>query len=134
MTPAEMDAVLDRHFAAEAAHDLEGVLATLTPDAEHDVAGQGVLVGHEAIAERYRVLFAQGDEEKYEPVRRYHGDDFVVDEVLATQLIANDDFGPQARGKTVTYRLLHVCEFRDGLMTRENVWLDLAGIMAQVSS
>lgn len=132
MTPEQMDAVLDRHFAAEAAHDLETLLGTLTPDAEHDVVGMGVLVGREAIAERYRMLFAQADEEKYEPVRRYYGDGFVVDEVLATQRIANDDFGPQARGKVVQYRIMHVCEFRDGLMSRENVWLDTAALMAQV--
>ncbi|MER7249093.1 nuclear transport factor 2 family protein [Kribbella sp. NPDC000426] len=129
-----MDHVLDLHFAAEAAHDLESLLATLTPDAEHDVVGQGVLVGHEAIAERYRMLFAQADEEKYEPLRRYHGENFVVDEVMATQLIANDDFGPQARGTVVSYRILHVCEFRDGLMSRENVWLDMAAIMAQIGA
>jgi hypothetical protein len=29
--------------------------------------------------------------------------------------------------------MLHVFEFRDGLICRENVWLDSAGIVAQLS-
>jgi hypothetical protein len=39
-TPPEvMDAVMARHFEAEAAHDREGILATLTEDAEHEPVG-----------------------------------------------------------------------------------------------
>ena len=37
LTPAQMDAKLDEHFAFEAADDVEGVLATLTDEAEHDI-------------------------------------------------------------------------------------------------
>src|SRR5690242_11257971 len=133
MTPDEMDAVIDRHFGAEAAHDLDGVLATLTEDAVHDVAGLGVLTGREAIAERYRMVFAAGTEEKYAPVRRYHGDSFLVDEVVATQVLTDDTYGPGATGTKVSYGILHVCEFRDGLISRENVWIDLGSILAQVN-
>ena len=39
LTPAEMDAVLDAHYAFEAADDVEGVLGTLTDDVVHDVVG-----------------------------------------------------------------------------------------------
>jgi hypothetical protein len=33
----------------------------------------------------------------------------------------------------VTFRILHVCEFRDGRMCRENVWLDSGAIVAQLA-
>jgi hypothetical protein len=29
--------------------------------------------------------------------------------------------------------VLHVCETRDGLISRENVWMDTAAIVAQLS-
>ena len=31
-------------------------------------------------------------------------------------------------------QLLHIWEFRDGLMSRENVWLDGAAIVAQLTT
>ena len=48
LTPAEMDALMDRHFAFEMADDVDGVLATLAPDAQHDIVGapDGPTTGH----------------------------------------------------------------------------------------
>jgi len=39
MTRSEMDRRIDEHFGYEANDDVEGVLATLAPDAEHDIVG-----------------------------------------------------------------------------------------------
>ena len=39
LTPAQMDQKIDQHFDFEARDDIEGVLATLAPDAEHDIVG-----------------------------------------------------------------------------------------------
>ncbi|MGA7487328.1 MAG: hypothetical protein WBW74_10400 [Xanthobacteraceae bacterium] len=39
MTRGEMDHKIDEHFRFEAEDNVEGVLATLTPDAEHDIVG-----------------------------------------------------------------------------------------------
>ena len=39
LTPQQMDAKMDEHFAFEGRDDVEGVLATLTSDAEHDIVG-----------------------------------------------------------------------------------------------
>jgi hypothetical protein len=33
----------------------------------------------------------------------------------------------------ITFRILHVFEFRDGLISRENVWPDTAAIVGQLS-
>jgi hypothetical protein len=135
MTPAEMDDVLNRHFAGEEAHDLTAVLATLTEDVEHDVVGLGVNHGHDAVTKVYELLFAETTDEEYKPVRRLHGENHVVDEVLATCLVTGPNvFGPHAVGKVVTYRLLHVLDFRDGLISRENVWMGFGAILAQTTA
>ncbi|MDX6280358.1 MAG: hypothetical protein QOH03_1429 [Kribbellaceae bacterium] len=134
MTPQEMDAVLDQHFAGEAAHDLDAVLATLTEDVEHDVVGLGVVHGRANIGPLYQGMFDQTGDESFEPLRRYHGENFLVDEVMMTQRIDGDMFGVPGNGTVVSFRLLHVCEFRDGLMSRENVWMDTGGIIAQLTA
>lgn len=123
MTPEEMDKVLGAHFAAEATHDLDGILATLTDDAVHDAVGMPVEVlrDHAAIVERYKYLFTAMLDEKIEPVSRLHGENFLVDECLITAT-AGPGFPGAAEGQRVSFRLLHVCEFRDGKMSRENVW------------
>lgn len=123
MTPEEMDKVLGAHFTAEATHDLDGILATLTDDAIHDAVGLPVevLQDHAAIAERYKYLFTAMLDEKIEPVSRLHGENFLVDECLVTAT-AGPGFPGADEGRLIRFRLLHVCEFRDGKMSRENVW------------
>lgn len=135
-TPPEvMDAVLTRHFQAEAAHDMAGVLATLTENCEHDVVGwpTGVSHGHEALRGFYEVLFADFQTTNVSPLRRYHGDDVVVDEVLYSAIATGRPLGLEGKNRPVTFRLLHICEFSDGRISRENVWLDTAAIFAQLS-
>jgi len=41
--------------------------------------------------------------------------------------------GLPGHGRRVSFRILHVFDFRDGLISRENVWLDSAAIVAQLS-
>jgi predicted ester cyclase len=36
-------------------------------------------------------------------------------------------------GRRISFRILHVFEFRNGLSSRENVWLDSAAIVTQLS-
>src|SRR6266496_438251 len=123
MKPEEMDKILGAHFAAEATHDLEGILGTLTEDAIHDAVGfpVEVLHDHDAIADRYRFLFGAMRDETIEPVSRLYGENFLVDECRVT-MTAGEGFPGAAAGQRVSFRLLHVCEFRDGRMSRENVW------------
>jgi hypothetical protein len=51
MTPEEVDALFDRHCAAEAARDLPAIMATLADGAEHELVGDpdGVLTDPSAI-------------------------------------------------------------------------------------
>jgi uncharacterized protein len=136
MDRAEMDRIVDEHFVYEATDDVEGVLGTLTDDVQHHVVGSrwGPLSGKAAVRPLYEAIFADLKGEGVEPVARWYGDDFVVDETMWTGRI--DDgrvFGLDGQSGQVTFRLLHVFELRDGLISRENVWSDVVDIARQIS-
>jgi steroid delta-isomerase-like uncharacterized protein len=135
MTPDEMDEIFARHCAAEVANDVDGILDTLTDDVEHDVVGDpaGVLHDRAAIARRYTEIFTALEDSTMKTLHRHHGADFFVDDSVCTARVASDFMGLPGNNRTVSFRILHVCEFRDGKISRENVWLDGAAIMAQLS-
>lgn len=136
MTRDEMDRIINEHFGFEATDDVDGVLASLTDDVAHHVVGSpwGELTGKDAVRPFYEQLFADVKGEAVEPVRRWYGDDFVVDETLWTGHIANGRFfGLEGKSGHVTFRLLHVFELRGGLISREEVWSDIAAIDQQTT-
>jgi uncharacterized protein len=135
LTRAQMDAKIDEHFGFEQADDVEGVLATLTPDAEHDIVGwpTGPTVGPDGARGFYETLFADLADGKIETIRRLYGEDFLVDESLWRGTAVGRPFGLDGRGRPLAFRLLHIVEYApDGRMKRENVWLDLASILQQL--
>lgn len=135
LTRDQMDAKIDEHFAFEAADDVEGVLATLAPDAEHDIVGwpSGPTVGRQAARPFYEALFSDLAESKVECVRRLYGENFLVDESHWQGRAPGRPFGLEGRNRPLSFRLLHVVEFTDsGDIKRENVWVDLAAIFAQL--
>jgi hypothetical protein len=138
-TPPEvMDAVMARHFEAEAAHDRAGILATLTEDAEHEPVGfpGAPFHSHDQLMAFYEVLFEELEQLDITPVRRLHGHNFLVDEIQYGGRAYNGfmgfEFGPE--GKPVDFRLLHVCEFEGDRISREQVWLDVNAIRMQAAS
>jgi predicted ester cyclase len=42
--------------------------------------------------------------------------------------------GLAGNGRRITFRILHIFEFRGGLISRENVWLDGGAIQQQLST
>ena len=135
LTRAQMDARIDEHFGFEQADDVAGVLATLTPDVEHDVVGwpTGPVRGPDGARPFYEALFADLSDGKVETLRRLYGEDFLVDESLWRGKAPGRPFGLEGRGRPLEFRLLHVVEFApDGRMSRENVWVDLASIIQQL--
>jgi hypothetical protein len=136
LTPAEMDARLDEHFRFEAADDVEGVLATLADDVEHDIVGwpTGPVRGHEAVRPFYETLFADLADGRVESRRRLYGDNFMVDDSLWRGTAPGRPFGLDGKGRPLEFRLLHVLEFGPGgEIARENVWIDLAAIQRQLA-
>lgn len=135
LTPAQMDRKVDEHFDFEARDDVEGVLATLAPDAEHDIVGYptGPTVGRDGARGFYETLFADLSDGKVESKRRFYGDGFLVDESIWRGRAPGAPFGFEGRNRPLEFRLLHVFEFTDaGDIARENVWIDFAAIVAQL--
>lgn len=135
LTRAQMDAMIDQHFGFEQADDVDGVLATLTPDCDHDIVGSpgGPTVGPEGARPFYEGLFADLADGRIETIRRLYGEDFLVDESRWRGTAPGRPFGLEGRGRPLEFRLLHVIEYADdGRMKRENVWIDLAAIQQQL--
>jgi ketosteroid isomerase-like protein len=134
-TRERMDCLIEEHFVYEARDDVEGVLGSLAEDAEHEIIPTplGVLNDRARIRDMYEMLFRDLKGEGVDPVRRLYGDDFVVDETVWHGHIADGrQFLCEGRSGRASFRLLHIFEFRDGKIARENVWCDLAAIQRQL--
>lgn len=136
LTPEQMNEEIDRHFAFEAADDIAGVVATLAPDATHDIVGYptGPTQGREAARAFYENMFTDLAESKVTPLRRLYGDNFLVDESFWEGRAPGRPFGFDGRNRPLSFRLLHVVEFSsEGQIQKEQVWVDMAAIMKQLS-
>ena len=135
LTPQQMDAKMDEHFTFEGQDNVEGVLATLTDDVDHDIVGWpfGPSKGREGARRFYETLFVDLADSKVHCVKRLYGPNFMVDESIWTGRAPGKPFGLQGRNRPLEFRLLHVMEFAEtGDIKRENVWIDLASIMQQL--
>lgn len=135
LTPEQMDRKLDEHFRFEAMDDVDGVLATLTDDVEHDVVGwpTGPVQGRDSVRPFYEATFADLADGQVRSLRRYYGEDFMVDDSVWSGTAAGWPFGLEGKGRPLEFRLLHVIEFGEGGdIRRENVWIDLASIIQQL--
>lgn len=135
MTREQMDRKIDEHFGFEAADDVEGVLATLADDVEHDIVGfpTGPTYGRAGARAFYEAMFVDLSDSKVECVRRLYGENFLVDESVWSGRAPGKPFGLEGKGRPLEFRLLHVIEFAPtGDIKRENVWIDLAAILRQL--
>lgn len=135
MTRDDMDRLVNEHFAFEAADDLDGVMASLAPVVEHEVVPSPMGVQHDKAGIRafYAMLFESVRGEGVTPLKRYYGDDFMIDETLwHGQIEDGRPFLCDGRSGKVSFRLLHIFEFRDGRIAREQAWCDLAAIQRQL--
>jgi predicted ester cyclase len=136
LSKEQMDAKIIEHFAFEAADDVAGVLATLSPDATHDVVGwpAGPSHGRDQARSFYETLFSDLADGSVTCTRRLYGDDFLVDESVWKGKAVGHPFGLVGDNRPLEFRLLHVMEFSaDGRIDREQVWVDLAAITRQLT-
>jgi hypothetical protein len=131
-----MDTLADTHFRAEQKGDIAAIVEGFAEGAEHDVAGRpgGPVHGREQIAAFYRGLLADLKIDRFEPVRRWYGDEHLVDESILHATAIGHPFGLDGRGRYVRTRILHIFEFAEERITRESAWLDLAGIAQQLQT
>ncbi len=135
LTPAELDRIIEEHFGYEARDDVDGVVDTLAEEVEHEVvpSPMGASTDKGCIRSYYELLFATVQGERVEPLRRYYGDDFVIDETLWHGRVKDGrPFLCDGKSGPVSFRLLHVFEVKGGKIAREQVWCDLAAIQQQL--
>jgi steroid delta-isomerase-like uncharacterized protein len=135
MDRSRMQRLVDSHMSAENRGDIDGAVAVYTDDVEHDVVGfpGGASRGKDAARDFYAYLTANFRSESWEILRQFFADDAMVLEQLMTGTVIGSLLGLPGHGRRISYRMLHVFEFRDGLISRENIWLDTAAVADQLS-
>lgn len=128
--------IIERHFAAENAHDVPATLDTYTDDVIWDDVGHPAcpVQGKAATAGMYEGIMAAIPDLNLESVLRFSNGDHVVDEALATGHVQGSFLGVDGGGAPVSFRMLHVFDLRDGLIAREQAWFDTAGVLRQIES
>jgi hypothetical protein len=72
--------------------------------------------------------------ERMTPTREQYGEDFCVVEHQAAGVVRGAFMGIPGNGRRVTFRMLHVWDFKDDAISREQVWLDGGAIAAQLTT
>ena len=128
--------IIDRHFAAENSHDIPEVLATYTEDVVWDDVGhpECPVHGKSAAAGMYQAIATAFPDLHLETVRRFSAGAHVVDEAIASGHVDGSFMGLEGRGAPVEFRMLHVFELRDGLISHEQAWFDTAGVIRQIEA
>jgi steroid delta-isomerase-like uncharacterized protein len=136
MEQQAMIALVEQHLKAEGAGDIEGACAVYTEDIEHDDVGLPgpPRRGKAAAAEFYGFLTANFRTETETPLHRYFSGDTMILEQMMTGSVIGEMMGILGHGRSVTFRILHVFDFRDGLISREQVWIDSGSIVAQLTA
>jgi ketosteroid isomerase-like protein len=117
---------VDAHFHSEGTEDVERALALYTEDILWEAHGDpklGTHRGKQAVAARYRSMWACMREVEFQNLRRFASEDKVVDESVLTCTIAKDGLVPVPPGQRVRFDLLHVFDLRGGKISRELVFL-----------
>jgi steroid delta-isomerase-like uncharacterized protein len=135
MNQEEMMALVERHLKAEGAGDVEGAVAVYTDDIVHDPVGfpGAPFHGRDAARGFYEHLTANFRTVDEEVLRSFvSGDALILDSMMSGDVIG-EMMGLPGNDREITFRILHVFEFRDGLISGENVWIDTAAIIGQLS-
>jgi steroid delta-isomerase-like uncharacterized protein len=132
----EMISIVERHLKAEGAGDVDGAVAVYTDDIVHDEVGLpgSPRTGKAAARGFYEYLTANFRTENEEPLHRYFDGDTMVLEQKMTGTVIGEMLGIPGNNRRVTFGILHVFDFRDGLICREQVWIDSGAIAAQLTA
>jgi predicted ester cyclase len=90
--------------------------------------------GKDAARQFYQFLTANFRTEEEVPLNRFFDGDTMILEQSMTGTAIGEILGVPGNGRQVTFRILHVFGFRDGLICREQVWIDSGAIVAQLTS
>ena len=135
MDSAAMQSLVENHIQAEGRGDVDGAVSVYTDDIEHDAVGfpNSPIHGIDGARDFSRYLTANLRAETEEVLHRYVADNAMILEQIMTGTVTGEMLGLPGRGRSISFRILHVFEFRDGLISRENIWLDSNAIVEQLS-
>lgn len=131
---AAMDKLIQTHFAAELRGDAPGAASVYTDDVVHDVIGtpHGPLHGRAAAQGFYEQLYQDIHCEERITHHAYYGTNHCTIEQEWFGSVPGIFMGVSGGGKWINFRVLHVFEFRDGKISRHNIWVDRDGVMKQL--
>jgi hypothetical protein len=125
--------ILRQHMIAEAAHDLDGTLATVHPDALFEDQPVGlVLNGRSAVARHYQLWWNAFGLHTDGGSLHWVADDLVIGEADFVGAHTGRFLGIAPTGRTIRFPFMVVVRFRDGLLSGEKFFYDLNSIMAQI--
>ena len=128
--------LIDRHIKAEMGADVDAAVAVYAPGVVHDVIGfpPGPAEGVDGARRFYDYLTSNFANEQMDLVWENFGDEFCVIEHECTGTVPGEFLGVPGGGRRISFRMLHVWEFADDRITREQVWLDGGSIVAQLTA
>jgi hypothetical protein len=86
-------------------------------------------LGQGEAREFYRFLTVNFRTETEKPLHRFFDGDTMVLEQSMTGTVIGEMLGLPGRGRRVTFGILHVFAVRDGLICREQVWIDTGSLV-----
>lgn len=126
-------AVIDRHEEAEAAHDVDAVVATFTHDAVLEPKPTGAdFIGPDQIRGFYHDLFTAFPDLAPRLVHRYEDGATVIDELVFAGTHAGPFMGIPATDRHVEVAASVIYNVRDDLLTREAAYWDVATMLIQM--
>lgn len=130
-------ATLNRHLAAENAHDLPGTLATLHPECVfEDLATGQVFRGHDGAARHYRLWWDAFDNQvgrsPFSGGGHWLGPERYVAEAQHTGIHRGAFLGIPASGRPIAQPFTVFVTFRDGLFLGERFYYDLSSLLRQI--
>jgi steroid delta-isomerase-like uncharacterized protein len=128
--------MLQRHLAAENAHDMSATLATVHPDCVfRDLAIGQVFPGRDGAERHYRQWWsAFGNVVERSPIGGAHwiDDETYVAEPQYTGRHVGEFLGLPPTGRSFTLPFVVFVKFRDGLFVEERFYYDLATLLRQL--
>lgn len=130
-----LDLLVDTHLHALREGDVETVMSTVNEDVEYDLVGSlsSPIRGCEAIRAHHLAEFANTMYERDVPLRRLHGESFVVDELIWEGHVTGRIGSLVGNGRRVSQRILRIFEIRGGGVARQSIYVDYAAISRQLA-
>ena len=131
-----LEAVVNRHLAAENEHRMEETLAALHPDCLFEDLPLEKTYHGRAGAEQYYRLWWDAFDLKVHGERRHWSEDgaFMIAETQYHGIHQGEFLGHAPTGRIIKFPLAVVIPFRDGLMAGERFYYDLSTLLRQIGA